>query len=275
MLSKRSGIFCFSLKKSPFLRKKKNSDGDQCYLLYLKGINLNLILLFKEDFPAGEDRAILSGRRHQHISDILKSKVGDELCVGVEGGKIGRGRIVAIDAKKVEMDVILEKDPPESLSLTLVLALPRPRFLRRVLIHVTVLGVKKIILINAKRVEKSYWQSPVLKEEKIKEYCVLGLEQGKDTILPEIQFRKSFKSFVEDELPGMIKGHRAIVAHSEGTSAHPVKGDSPVVLVIGPEGGLIPYEVEKLEESGCNAVSFGERIMNVELAVIACISKIM
>ena len=236
---------------------------------------MNLILLFKEDFIAGEDRVCLFGRRHQHIRNVLKSKVGDELCVGIENGKIGQGRILAIDDKQIDLDITLAKDPPKALPLTLVLALPRPRFLRRVLFHATVLGVKKIILINAKRVEKSYWQSPVLKTEKLREYCVLGLEQGKDTILPEIQFSKSFKVFVEEELPGLGKGHRAIVAHAEGSRMHLVKNDIPVILIIGPEGGLLPCEIEKLKESGCKAVSFGERIMNVELAVSTCIAKIM
>ncbi|MEE8360053.1 MAG: 16S rRNA (uracil(1498)-N(3))-methyltransferase [Candidatus Omnitrophota bacterium] len=236
---------------------------------------MNLILLLKEDLTASHDRVRLSGRRHKHIRNILKSSVGDELCVGREGSRIGRGRVLAIDNKTVEMKILLDKNPPLPLPLTLVLALPRPLFLRRVLIHSTILGVKKIILLHAKRVEKSYWESPALREEKIREQFILGLEQAKDTVMPEIHFRKKFKPFVEDELPGMIKGARAFVAHSEGDLSYPPKGDRPVILVIGPEGGFIPYEIEKLKKSGCRAVNFGERIMNVETAVVACISRLM
>ena len=105
---------------------------------------MNLILLLKEDFIADSDRVCLSGRRHKHIRDILKSSVGDELCVGVEGSRIGRGRVLAIDNNKVEINVMLEKTPPLPLPLTLILAMPRPLVLRRVLIHSTVLGVKNI-----------------------------------------------------------------------------------------------------------------------------------
>ena len=115
----------------------------------------------------------------------------------------------------------------------------------------------------------------MLREEKIREQFILGLEQAKDTVIPEIQFRKKFKFFVEDELPDMTKGAQAFVAHSEGSAVHPVKGDKPVILVIGAEGGLIPYEIEKLKKSGRKAVNFGERIMNVETAVVACISRLM
>ena len=235
---------------------------------------MNLILLLKDDFIAGHDRVCLSGRRHKHIRCILKSSVDDELCVGVEGSRIGKGRVVAIDDRTVEMNVGLEKNPPLPLPLTLILALPRPLALRRVLIHATVLGVKKIILLHTKRVQKSYWKSPALKKEKIREQFMLGLEQAKDTVMPEIQFREKFKPFVEDELPGMIKGAQAFVAHSEGDAARPVKGDRPVILVVGPEGGFIPYEIERLKKSGCGAVSFGKRVMNVETAVVACISRL-
>ena len=236
---------------------------------------MNLILLLKEDFIAGQERVRLSGRRHKHIRDILKPSVGDELCVGREGGGIGKGRVLAIDNKRVEMDVTLENDPPLSPPLTLILALPRPKVLKRVLISLTVLGVKKIILLNAKRVQKSYWQSPTLREEKIKEQLILGLEQAKDTVMPEVRSRKGFKPFVEDELPGMTKRSRAFVAHTKGRAARPVNGEKPAILVIGPEGGFIPYEIEKLKESGCGVVSFGERIMNVETAVVACISRLI
>ncbi|MFC1576830.1 16S rRNA (uracil(1498)-N(3))-methyltransferase [Candidatus Omnitrophota bacterium] len=235
---------------------------------------MNLILLLKEDLAGTHTRVRLSGRRYEHIRDILKSSAGDELCVGAEGGRIGKGRVLAIDNKTVEMKVSLEKDPPLPLPLTLILALPRPLVLRRVLIHATVLGVKKIVLLHTKRVQKSYWKSPALGEEKIREQFILGLEQAKDTIIPEIQFRKRFKSFVEDELPGMIKGTKGFVAHSEGDAARSVRNDAPVTLVIGPEGGFIPYEIERLKLSGCAPVSFGERIMNVETAVVACISRL-
>lgn len=182
---------------------------------------------------------------------------------------------MAIDDTTVEMNVTLDEDPPPPLPLTLILALPRPLVLRRVLIHSTVLGVKKIILMQTKRVQKSYWKSPALGAEKIREQFILGLEQAKDTVMPEIHFREKFKPFVEDELPGRIKGGRAFVAHSEGDMAHSVKGDSPVILFIGPEGGFIPYEIERLENSGCRTVNFGERVMNVETAVVACISRLM
>jgi len=135
--------------------------------------------------------------------------------------------------------------------------------------------VVMIMLLHTNRVEKSYWKSPTLEVEKIRDQFILGLEQAKDTIMPEIQFCKKFRPFVEDELPGMIKEGKAFVAHCKGDEVFPTKGDSSAILLIGPEGGFIPFEIEMLKKNGCKIIKFGERIMNVETAVVACVSRFM
>ncbi|MFH1996886.1 MAG: 16S rRNA (uracil(1498)-N(3))-methyltransferase [Candidatus Omnitrophota bacterium] len=234
---------------------------------------MNLILLFKNELIGSAGHVRLTGRRHAHIRTILKSSIGDELCVGVEGGRIGRGRIAGLDDAAVEMDVSLSADPPLPLELTLVLALPRPRVFNRALFHVTTLGVKKIIVFRTWKVTKSYWESPLLRKERMREQCILGLEQAKDTVIPEIVFRTDFRPFVEDELPGIIGGARAYVADTEADTAPQPDGDGPVVLVIGPDGGFVPFEIEKLKGAGCMPVQLGERIMRVETAVIAGITR--
>jgi RsmE family RNA methyltransferase len=38
-------------------------------------------------------------------------------------------------------------------------------------------------------------------------------------------------------------------------------------VVVGPEGGFIPYEVELLQKNGCQAMSLGNRILRTETAV--------
>ncbi len=136
------------------------------------------------------------------------------------------------------------------------------------------MGVKRIILLNCFRVEKSFWQSPFLGTDAIQEQLVLGLEQAKDTVLPEVLLRPLFKPFVEDELPGLSKETLALVAHPHATLPCPRNVEQPVTLVVGPEGGFIPYEVEKLKGIGFAAVHAGERILSVETAVPALLSRL-
>jgi len=123
-------------------------------------------------------------------------------------------------------------------------------------------------------VEKSYWMSPRLKEEKIHEALVLGLEQARDTILPEVRLRPLFKPFVEDELPEIIKGTLPLAAHVGEEELCPRDVRGAVTLAVGPEGGFIPYEMEKLRECGFRAVSLGDRPLRVETAVPAFLAKL-
>lgn len=235
---------------------------------------MNLILLFKDDFTDSTKKVRLVGRRLKHVLEVHRAKAGDELCVGLEGSSIGTGTVTHIDDKVLEMDIELKQGPPPPLPLTLVLALPRPKVLRRVLSSASAMGIKRIFLINSFRVEKSFWQSPVLDGETIKKQLVLGLEQAKDTILPEVFLRKRFKPFVEDELPDISRGTLRIVAHPTAPEQCPRTTGSNVTLAIGPEGGFIPYEIEKFAEAGFTTINLGERILPVETAVPFLISRL-
>jgi len=235
---------------------------------------LNLILLFNEDFIEGTGRVSLTGRRLRHVLEVHRASVGDELSVGLVNDRIGTGKVTALSESLLEMDVNLERMPPPALPIVLILALPRPKVLRRVLRAVSSMGVKKMILLNSFRVEKSYWSSPVLGLESMQEQLVLGLEQARDTILPELLLRPLFKPFVEDELPGLIKGTLPLVAHPNTSTACPRNVGLPVTLVIGPEGGFIPYEVEQLVNAGFSAIHLGERILPVESAVPALLARL-
>jgi RsmE family RNA methyltransferase len=136
------------------------------------------------------------------------------------------------------------------------------------------LGIKKIILLNFFRVEKSLWQSSSLKEDAIHEQLILGLEQAKDTVLPEVILRKRFKDFADDELPGLIKGALPLVAHPGAVDACPCGIKQPVTLLIGPEGGLIDDELQKLKGLGFRAVDLGARILKVESVLPFVVGKL-
>ena len=234
---------------------------------------MNLILLFNDDF-IDENKVRLDGRRLRHVLEVHRPVKGDELRVGLAGGLVGAGCITSLNDISLEMDVSLFNAPPAALPVTLILALPRPKVLRRILLSVTAMGVKRIVLLNSYRVEKSFWQSPVLQPENIQKQLVLGLEQARDTILPEVLLKPFFKPFTEDEMPALIKDTLPLIAHPTAQEPCPRDVRQPVTLAIGPEGGFIPYEVEKLISCGFHAVHLGERILNIEAAVPSLISRL-
>lgn len=236
---------------------------------------MNLILLSPQDFISSANHVRFSDRRYQHIREILKSKTGDKLCVGLLGGRIGIGEVLSLTDKYVELNVSLTQTPPQVLPLTLILALPRPPMLRRILESVTALGVKKIYLVQTSRVEKSFWQSSVLREENLKEILMLGLEQGKDTMLPEVYLCQRFRPFVEDKMPKIIKGSLALLAHPDSPRECPRAVTGAVTLFIGPEGGFTEYEIERLKEIGFQIVSLGLRPLRVDTAVSILIGRLL
>ena len=233
---------------------------------------MNLVLL-KSDQINGTS-ATITGRQLEHLQTVQNLGCGDSVRVGEINGSMGTGVIRKIDHSRAVLDLTLDTPPPPPLPLILILALPRPKMLRRTLQSVAAMGVKTIYLINSARVEKSFWQTPFLSAEALQAEFLLGLEQAKDTVLPEIQLRKLFKPFVEDELSDLIGDSKAIVAHPTGSVPCPIDISEPTTLLVGPEGGFIPYEIEKLEEVGVEPVSIGPRILRVETAVPALISRL-
>ncbi|MDG1165557.1 MAG: 16S rRNA (uracil(1498)-N(3))-methyltransferase [Porticoccaceae bacterium] len=233
---------------------------------------MNLLLL-KANQVTG-NCAVVSGRQLEHLLTVQRSQVGDSIRVGLLDGLMGQGIIKTMDANQSSIEIVLETQAPEPLPLILVLALPRPKMLRRSLQTIAAMGVKTVYLVNSSRVEKSFWQTPLLKPEALEEQLILGLEQARDTIIPEVHLRKLFKPFVEDELGDIIANTNALVAHPIASIRCPVDSKEPISLAIGPEGGFIPYEIDKLNEVGFKTVHLGQRILRVETAIPALISRL-
>lgn len=257
---------------------------------------MNCLLLASENFS--QDSATINELSQiNHVNHVLAAQVGDTLKIGQLGGNLGTAVVEDITANRIRLrDVQLSVAPPAKLDLTVILALPRPKVLRRLMMDMTALGVRDIILINSYRTQKSYWQSPML--GRLNEFVLEGLQQGVDSIAPRVILRKRFKPFVEDELASLIT-NRAIIAHpysdlsfsqylQQQRLAKPLQDETllagvnlsnsaslPSLVCIGAEGGWIDYEIELLTAQGCQAVNIGPRILRTEAAVNAILGQWM
>ncbi|OOS21306.1 16S rRNA (uracil(1498)-N(3))-methyltransferase [Moraxella pluranimalium] len=234
---------------------------------------MNIILLNPSDIT-GETARIDDKATITHIRTVLGAGVGDTLKVGCRHGLIGTAIITQMGDDGIRLGMLsLDKSPPPKLNLTVILALPRPKVLRRLVMDMTAMGVNRIVLINSYRTDKSYWGSPLL--NKIDEYITEGLQQGIDTVPPQIVMAKRFKPFVQDELPAIIGDGKALVAHpyADISFGRAVQDGLPSVLIVGAEGGFIPYEIELLGSVGVQAVSLGSRILRTESAVNALLGR--
>ena len=228
-------------------------------------IFMNIVLLDPRQTES-EVWSITAKRQREHLQQHLSVQVGDTLKIGIKEGSRYLTKIVEIDENTIKIKPIQQENIPAKLPVTLIVALPRPKVLRRLIMDAVTLGVEKIILIHSYRVDKSYWQTPFLQQ--LDHYVELGLEQAGDTKAPQIEIFKRFKPFVEDVLPSLITPDcPAYVAHPYVDQPMPYAIPHSCVMVIGPEGGFIPYEIDLLQKNGCQAVSLGNRILRTETAV--------
>jgi 16S rRNA (uracil1498-N3)-methyltransferase len=228
------------------------------------------LLLIEEGETIGEGLARVEGRKARHLREVLGKGEGQTVRVGELGGRLGDGVVERVDDDAAIVRYAVSEAPPQPLGVRLVLALPRPPMLRRILLHATTMGVKDIVLLHTARVEKSFWGSHALQPAALGEALRLGLEQARDTVLPRVELRPRFRPFVEDELAA--GSERKLVAHLDPGARPPVPAAAPTTVVVGPEGGLVPFEVELLRAAGCVAVSLGPRPLRVETAVVALLA---
>jgi RsmE family RNA methyltransferase len=238
---------------------------------------MNLVLLDKQQI--NEKSATLTGRQAVHITKTLRSKQGDRIRVGIINGPVGTGLIRDLAPNQVKIEITATDQPPPKIPIGLILALPRPIMLRRVLAQAASMGVARIFLVNANRVEKSFFSASQMQEEKIREAMLLGLEQAVDTVLPEISIHKRFRPFVEDLLPEMATNSPVkLVADPHGDiELEQTIFPSPVsqaLVAIGPEGGWVDFEIELLRKQGFMTFSLGQRILRVDTAVPAVLAQL-
>ena len=167
----------------------------------------------------------LSDQRSEHIRTVLKLKEGDQLRVGQIDGLLGTAEVLEMNRQSVKLQFELSEKPPAPLPLRVLLALPRPKVLGRKLKSLAELGVKDIHLINANKVESSYWTAHQLREDQVRKHLLNGLSQSNDTVLPRLHFEKGFRSFVEDKLPELSKDTENWVAHPYTSNSIESKSD--------------------------------------------------
>lgn len=234
---------------------------------------MNLILVEPDEIK--DSRVILTDHRARHIRKILRRQVGDSLRLGIVDGPLGQGLIKNLERDSVLLELCCTTPPPAKIATELILALPRPIMLKRVLAQATAMGVGRIMLINAGRVEKSFWQSSQLADQHLQAALRQGLEQAGDTRLPRLSLHRRFRPFIEDELAPLAGDYpRRLLAHPLPTATLPSEPapSGRQLLAIGPEGGWLDFEVAAFRDQGFQFFSLGSRILRVDTAVPALLA---
>jgi len=230
-------------------------------------------ILFEPEEMSADGTVLLSGARAGHILRVLGASVGSRIKTGVINGPLGVSDVVEVRDDRVLLKPEHASPSPDPW-FDLLLAVPRPKVLKRLWPQLAALGVGRVVLLNAYKVEKCYFSSQWTESAGFRPLLVEGLTQAGLTRLPEVLVRPRFKPFVEDELDALFPDSLRLLAHPGPRTPLPAAGGerSRPLLAVGPEGGWTDYELRMLREHGFRMFSLGERILRSDTACVALIS---
>lgn len=240
---------------------------------------MNLVL-----FEAGDiDRqgiATITGPRARDLVERLDTKPGDRLRAGVIDGAAGAAEVLVAMPERIEIRCLFPLPPTPSTRAdaprdTLVLGLPRPKVLARVLESATCLGFGQIVVVRSWRSDKSHLESRLLRDPELRRrQLIKGLEQSCRTRLPQVEVHGRFRPFVEDQLAARSAAAARYVAIPSSDEGPPPTDSSatedeprPFFVAIGPERGFTPFENDLLIAQGFAALGLGAGVLTVETAV--------
>ena len=236
---------------------------------------MNLILVDERERVDGHS-VTLSDARAAHLLNVLRVVPGQSVRVGVLNGPQGVATVESVLDGRVTLGCVFENEAPARPRVDVLLALPRPKVMRRLWAQLSALGVGQIILTNAERVERHYFDTHVLTEPLYRSLLIEGLQQARDTRLPAVSIHRQFRILVEDHLDGLFgEGIRVVADPSGSTSIGAALSDHRnrrVLIAIGPEGGWNTFELSLLEAHGFHRVGLGPRTLRVDTACTALLA---
>jgi 16S rRNA (uracil1498-N3)-methyltransferase len=238
---------------------------------------VNLILVEPHEVAAsGVVR--LSGARAGHLRNVLKVVPGQQVRAGILDGPTGVGTVQSIEEGTVELRCAFDAGVPAPPRVDLLLALPRPKVLRRLWAQLAALGVGRIILTNAERVERDYFDAHVLTAECYRPLLIEGLQQARDTRLPRVSIHRRFRVLIEDDLDDLVGHPLRLVADPSATQSTSVVArdsrEERVLLAIGPEGGWNDFELGVFDAHGFERVGMGPRTLRTDTACLALLALV-
>lgn len=243
---------------------------------------MNLVLVEASEVARavpGAMSAVLTGDRAQHVRQVLRAVPGDTIRIGIVDGPRGTAEVRSLDESSVTLRCDFSSETPARPRVDLLLAVPRPKVLNRLWAQLAAMGVGRIILTNAEKVERPYFDTHVLDPAHYRPLLIEGLQQARDTRLPIVSIHRRFRVLVEDELDALSDARVRLAADPSGAcairdAAQGTPAAARVLLAIGPEGGWNAFELSLLNAHGFTTVGLGERTLRSDTACLALLALI-
>lgn len=221
------------------------------------------------------DTVTLAGSEAQHLSKVLRKKIGDSVELFDGRGQRAQATIESISKRDVRLRLSSEPISTHSITsqITLAVAPPKGDRFRWLIEKATELGVHKVIPI---RTERSVVRPGETKLEKLRQTMISACKQcGRDQFM-EIASVTGFSSLIGmAELPKQRYFGAIPTPNTTNISHNSFENQQNALICIGPEGGFSDQEIEDFLAWGAKPISVSPHVLRVETAAIATVSALI
>ena len=235
---------------------------------------------FVEEEQVNGENAYISGSDVNHIVNVLRMKIGEELLISVKGDWDYLCKIEEIESDRVNLKLLESMEQRElPIKLTLLQSIPKSDKLEMIVQKAIELGVSEIIPVKTNRVvvkiDEKKTQAKVNRWNAIAESAA---KQSKRSIIPKVlkpQTLDNALEIVKDYGVKLLPYENADGIKKTKDILNSLDSKNNIAVFIGPEGGFEEAEVKKSTDSGFEVITLGKRILRTETAGLALLSNIM
>jgi len=223
-------------------------------------------------------KAVLKGREHHHLSNVLRIKENEKIWLFDEDGKSYLGKVEEVKKKETIISILeIREKEPSQIRVILAQALIKPSLMELIVQKSTELGIDEIIPVVSKR-SRSLPEEEILNQrlKRWRRITIEALKQSGGVFIPKI-----VPPIKLENLPKINAEKKLFLNEREGELLKNIVINSldnipaKVLILIGPEGGWDREEEKMLIESGFQSVSLGEKILRSETAAICALGIII
>ena len=217
------------------------------------------------------ERVTVGGAEARHAVTVSRIALGESILIGNGAGLVISGTVVAAEHTEfvVQVETFVET-PPNSPAIWLVQALAKGDRDEQAVQQATELGVDGVIPWSAQRSIVKWEGAKVRKGHD--RWAAIVREASKQSVrswVPEVGDLASLSVLV-----ALAKVTRMLLLEPTAELALGAlePDDRDVVLVVGPEGGIAPSELTRLEAAGATPLRLGDTILRTSTAGPAAVA---
>lgn len=233
-----------------------------------------------------KEKIKILGNDVKHIKNVLREKVGNKLTIcNADNMKDYLCEITKLNEEYIECQIKeeLENNVESNIKVTIMQGIPKADKMELIIQKSVELGAFNLIPIEMKRcVVKLNEKEKIKKIQRWQKISEVAAKQCGRNIIPSINSITNLKNVCN-----LLNEYDIVLVAYENEQKTKLKQvlnelkqvykekEIKIAIIIGPEGGIAPEEVEMLKENGARSITLGRRILRTETVALNVLSVIM